>query len=174
MMSAAPMIETARLQLRAPRAADWEAWAPFARSERARFVGGPYDLGEAWRGFAHVVGHWVLRGFGMFVFAPKGSDAAMGMAGPWFPADWPEPEIAWSLWRPEDEGKGYAFEAAQAARAHAFGPLGWRTAVSYVDPANTRSMRLAERLGARRDPAAETPGDATCLVYRHAANGGTA
>jgi RimJ/RimL family protein N-acetyltransferase len=59
-------------------------------------------------------------------------------------------------------------EAAACARDHAFGVLGWKTAVSYIAPANTRSIRLAERLGAVRDPQAPRfPGEAEVLVYRH-------
>ena len=46
----------------------------------------------------------------------------------------------------EAEGKGLAFEAAQATRAHAYADLGWQTAISLIDPANLRSQ--AERFGA--------------------------
>jgi RimJ/RimL family protein N-acetyltransferase len=85
---------------------------------------------------------------------------------------WPEKEIGWSVWAPEAEGKGLAFEAAQAARAWAYGTLGWTTAVSYIDPANARSIALARRLGATRDPEAPlidgyTPENT--LVFRHPA-----
>ncbi len=149
-----PVLETERLILRAPVAEDWARWLPFAMSERARHIGGPHDEGKAWRGFCHIVGMWVARGFGFFVFAPKEGGPALGHAGPW---------------APEAEGKGYASEAAEAARAHAFGALGWDTAVSYVMPENARSIRLAERLGARRDSGARTPWDEPCLVYRHPA-----
>ncbi len=104
----------------------------------------------------------------MFVFSAKiDPDTPLGMAGPWFPEGWPEREIGWTLWAAEAEGKGYAREAAVAARDHAFRDLGWDTAVSYIDPENTRSIALAERLGARRDDAARHPGDEPCLVYRH-------
>ncbi len=42
-----------------------------------------------------------------------------------------------------------------------------RTLVSYIDPRNERSIRLAERLGARLDPRAAQPEDDPCLVFRH-------
>ena len=48
-------------------------------------------------------------------------------------------------------GKGYATEAAQAARAHAYDVLGWETAISLIDPENLGSKAVAERLGARFD-----------------------
>ena len=98
-----------------------------------------------------------------------------GHDGPWFPAGWPEREIGWSVWRADAEGKGFAYEAATAARAHAFTALGWDTAVSYIDPENTRSIALAERMGASRDDKAAHPGgDLPCYVYRHPAPGGAA
>jgi RimJ/RimL family protein N-acetyltransferase len=168
-----PVLHTERLVLRAPRAGDFAAWDAFARSGRARFIGGPFDARDAWRAFANIVGHWVLRGWGEFVFCARGSEAPLGCAGPWFPESWPEREIAWTIWSPEAEGRGYAFEAAQAARAHAFDALGWETAVSYIDPANARSIALAERLGARRDDTAPRL-DPADLVYRHPAPGAVA
>jgi RimJ/RimL family protein N-acetyltransferase len=164
-----PVLHTDRLTLCAPGPQDWQAFHDFLLSDRAEHVRAPdLDRGKAWRAFGHVVGHWVLRGFGLFVFCLRGTDRGIGMAGPWFPEPWPEPEIAWSVWDGTAEGRGFAAEAAGAARDHAFRDLGWTTAVSYIDPANTRSIRLAERLGAVRDDSAATPfpGEPT-LVYRH-------
>ena len=163
-----PVIETERLILRAPGPQDWPAWRAFMASDQARFIrtGTPNDA-DAWRAFGHFIGHWILRGFGMFVFAPKKQDSAIGMAGPWHPEGWPEGEIAWALWSAQDEGMGYAIEAVQAARGYAYDILGWPTAVSYIDPANARSVALAERLDATRDLRAAHPGDTPCAVYRH-------
>ncbi|HVZ17322.1 MAG TPA: GNAT family N-acetyltransferase, partial [Terriglobales bacterium] len=38
-------------------------------------------------------------------------------------------------------------EAATAALDYAFGSLHWPRAISLIDPMNSRSIRLAERLG---------------------------
>lgn len=169
----APTLITDRLILRTPRIDDFDAWHAFAISKRARYIGGPFDgLGTTWRAFAHVAGMWALRGYGSFVFSEKGADIPLGMAGPWYPADWPEQELGWTVWSPEAEGKGYAYEAATAARDYAYKTLGWATAVSYIAPANARSIALAERLGATLDPDAPQPHpDDPCLVYRHPAPG---
>jgi RimJ/RimL family protein N-acetyltransferase len=162
------LIETERLALRHPRAEDWTAWVRFMGSERARYVGGPADGEVAWRAFAVVIGHWTLRGFGSFVFTLKGSDEPLGLAGPWYPHGWPEHEIGWTVWTPAAEGRGYAYEAALAARGHAYRDLGWTTAVSYIDPRNARSIALARRLGAVEDKFARR-NDADNLVFRHPA-----
>lgn len=167
-LAGTPVLTTERLVLRAPGPQDLPDFAAFAVSPRSAFVRAQaLDEGQIWRAFGHIVGHWALRGFGQFVFADRATGAALGMAGPWLPAGWPEPEIAWTVWAPGAEGKGYAFEAAAAARAHAFRDLGWQTAVSYIDAGNARSIALALRLGAVRDEAAAHPGTEPCLVYRH-------
>ncbi|THH35087.1 N-acetyltransferase [Aliishimia ponticola] len=174
-LSNTPALETERLILRAPQADDWPQWRAMTRSERSRFIrAADMTDGLAWRAMGHIIGHWVLRGWGNFVITRKGDNTALGMTGPWFPQGWPEPEIGWSIWSAEVEGTGIAFEAAQAARDFAFGTLGWQTAVSYIVAENTRSIALAERLGARLDPTADHPKpaqkkdtDETVLVYRH-------
>lgn len=168
-LSPTPVLRTARLALRAPVAADWPHWRDFMGSPRSCFVRpDDFDDSKAWRAFGHAIGHWVLRGWGMFVFQLPGEDSPLGMAGPWCPEGWPEREIGWTIWSADAEGKGYAFEAAAAARDHAFGTLGWDGAVSYIHPDNARSIALAERLGAARDDLAATPFPGEpCLVFRH-------
>lgn len=143
-----PVIETPRLRLRGPRLEDYEASAAFMASDRSVYVGGPVGRTLSWRGFCHLTGHWVHRGYSMFILADRETDAALGMAGPWYPEGWPEPEIGWSLWSPEAEGKGLAFEAATAARRFAYETLGWTTAISLIVEGNDRSAALATRMGA--------------------------
>ena len=174
-LSAVPVLETERLILRAPQASDWPGFHDMQQSDRARFLRtGDYDLSNTWRSFGHMIGHWVLQGFGMFVWQAKTDPTPLGMTGPWFPATWPEREIGWAVWNPAAEGKGLAFEAATAVRRFAYDVLGWTTAVSYIMPENTRSRALAERLGAVVDPQAQSLGTPPCLVYRHPAPNGTA
>ncbi len=166
-----PVLSTERLTLRAPDAGDWPEWYAMMQSDRSSHIrDSEMTEAKAWRAFGHVIGHWVLRGWGNFVFTLQDCDTALGMAGPWYPAGWAEKEIGWSVWSAEAEGKGYAFEAAQAARAYAFDTLGWDTAVSYIAPDNARSIALAKRLGARPDRDAavpDMPGAESTLVFRH-------
>ncbi len=160
-----PVIETARLVLRAPELRDFDGFAAFLGSRRARHVGGPADRGLAWRAFCHLVGHWPLRGYGPFVFERGG--AAIGQGGAWRPEGWPAVELGYCLWDARHEGLGLAFEAMRAAREHAWA-MGLTGLVSYIEPSNAASIRLAERLGAERDDEARRP-DAGDLVYRHPA-----
>lgn len=165
-----PVLETERLILRAPQASDFPVLAPFVMSDRAKYIGGgaDKDIGHAWRILAILSGHWHLRGFGIFVLEDKSSGLPIGSAGPWYPEGWPEKELSWTVWTPEAEGKGYAYEAMLELRRHAWNDLGWSTAVSYIDPENTRSIALAKRLGCVLDPAAAGPKpDEPVHVYRH-------
>jgi len=89
------------------------------------------------------------------------------MTGGWYPAGWPEREIAWIIW-PDEAGHGYALEATHAVRRYFYDDLGWEGAVSYIDPKNLDSIRLAERLGCVKDKEAATI-DGNDAVYRHPA-----
>ncbi|MCB6179902.1 GNAT family N-acetyltransferase [Rhodobacter sp. Har01] len=162
-----PEIETERLRLRAPMPSDYEVFAEFMLSDRSRFVGGPVGRSLSWRGFCHMTGHWVHRGYSMFVVADKATDAALGMAGPWYPEGWPEPEIGWSIWDARAEGKGFAYEAARAARRFAYQVLGWSTAISLIVEGNDRSEALARRLGCRRDGDFEHDLFGSSRIFRH-------
>ncbi len=149
-----PVLETARLILRAPVLRDFDAYAAFYGSPRCSFVGGQMPRDKAWRFFGHQVGHWALRGFGSFAMEPKTGGPAVGLILAWQPEGHPEREIGWVIFTDQAEGCGYAREAAAAVLAHVFGTLGWETAVSYIDPGNARSIALAERLGAVPDAGA--------------------
>ena len=163
-----PVLETERLTLRGPRGSDWELWANLATSERAKFIGGPYTRDMAMRAWASAIGHWAIRGFGMFTVDLK-DGTPIGHVGHWQPESWPEREIGWTIWSEEHEGRGLAYEAASAVRDHTFDTLGWDTAVSYIDEGNLRSAALAERLGAWLDADAPRPDKdkPPAMVYRH-------
>jgi len=167
-----PVLETERLILRAPRASDFEVFAPFVMSHRARFIGGgaDKDIGHAWRVLAVLAGHWHLRGFGTFVAEDRETGQPLGSMGPWYPGNWPEEELGWTVWTEAAEGRGYAFEVVTALRRHAYADLGWTTAVSYIDPENARSQALARRLGCHLDSGAPCPDfDTPTEVWRHPA-----
>ncbi len=160
-----PTIETQRLILRGPAPEDYPDFQATFTSYRARFMGGPLNAYESWMLYAAEIGHWQIRGFGMWMIHDKVTDETYGMAGGWQPAKWPEAEIAWVIW-PDAAGHGYALEATHAARNYLYTKGGWPGAVSYIDPKNLASIRLAERLGAEKDREAPTI-DGNDAVYRH-------
>lgn len=164
-MSGIPTLETARLRLRPIRASDWDLVRDFLASERSVHMGGPFGVAESWGLFCADHAQWGLFGCGGLMIERAADGLCLGevgiSSGPLFP-EW---ELGWMLW-PEHEGQGLAFEAAARLRDWARETRRLPTLVSYVDPANLRSARLAERLGAVPDPEAERT-DPADLVYRH-------
>lgn len=161
-----PSLQTERLILRAPAPRDYDAFCAFRRSPRSAGIGGPFPQDGAFTGFAALIGHWHLRGFGRWIVAGRDSDEPLGIVGPFFPDDWPEPEIAWSLFDGA-EGRGIAQEAAIAARAFAYKVLGWTTAMSAIMAGNQRSVALAKRLGCTPEGSFEHPAFGTLEIWRH-------
>lgn len=166
--ASAPVIDTPRLRLRGHGLADLDALCSLFETDRSRFMGGPLPRRDAWRWMASEVAMWPLMGHGAWGIETR-DGTFIGQVGIAQPPHFPEPELGWTL-LDGFEGQGYAFEAATAALFWA-----WRepfhTLVSYIDPANARSIALARRLGAVHDPDAalpegESPDDT--LVYRHA------
>ena len=151
------------------RESDLAAYAAFlGDEENARFIGGACNAEDAWRRMATQMGHWQLRGYGPWVVEEKATGTWVGYSGLWNPHGWPEPEVMWGL-APAARGRGYATEAAQAARTHAYEQLGWTTTISLIAAANRPSQKVAERLGAKREKSIELRG-AVADVWRHPAN----
>ncbi|MHA6346821.1 GNAT family N-acetyltransferase [Roseivivax sp. CAU 1761] len=165
MTVAVPGIRTDRLCLREARSSDLDAFARFYSEERSRFVGGPLDRAETWTWLLRVAGHWQLRGYGLWVVARAVTGEPIGHAGIVHHFDWPEPELAFSIFAGW-EGKGYAREAAIAARRAAAERYGIRRPASFIAPDNFRSLRLAERLGASFETET-TLRHRPVLVFRH-------
>ncbi|WP_417525273.1 GNAT family N-acetyltransferase [Marinovum sp.] len=159
-------LETERLVLRPPEARDVPALTEFYVSERSRYAGGNVPRAKAWSNAAAMLGHWQIRGYGLWAVTLRGDDTAIGLVGPYYPDGRPETEIGWELFDGA-EGHGYALEAARAAVKDCRERLGWTEIVHYIAPENTRSIALAERLGAYLDVDAPQPKpDFPCLVYR--------
>jgi RimJ/RimL family protein N-acetyltransferase len=160
-----PVIETARLRLRAPRIEDFEAYADIACGDRAAGIGGPMTRADAWADFMQVTGTWLLRGHGGWTVEDRETAEVLGFVLIGFEPGDQEPELGFML-TAGAEGRGIAAEAARAARDHGFGPLGLRSMVSYVFRDNARSIALVRRIGGELD----IPDDwdaLDTLVFRH-------
>ncbi|WP_424944228.1 GNAT family N-acetyltransferase [Aliiroseovarius crassostreae] len=170
--AALPRITTDRLTLRAPRLADWPVLAPIWTTERATHIGGPFSEDDAWLDFTHICAQWALRGFGGLTITLTETNEVLGMVLLGRELKDPEPELGWLLIE-SAEGLGYASEAALALRCEGVRLFGAGGFVSYIEESNTRSISLADRIGAVADKARH-PIAPEVLVYRHGKKGGAA
>jgi len=141
-------LETARLNLRMFRENDWQSLCEmFSDKECVKYtVKEPLPDWLTWRWLASYIGHWQLRGYGPYAVVEKESGQMIGPIGIWFPGDWPEPELNWSIAR-KFWGKGYVTEAATAVKELAINELKWNRIISLILPENERSIAVAKRLG---------------------------
>lgn len=150
------MIETDRLILRPHRLEDLDAsYALFSDPQVVVFIGGqPMRREDVWNRLLRYHGHWRLLGYGIFAIFDRVSGACLGETGL---ADFhrdlgsdfdPFPEAAWAV-STAAQGRGYAYEAAAAAHRWLDAHHPARRTVCIINPANTRSVRLAEALGYR-------------------------
>lgn len=99
---------------------------------------------------AHGFGFWAVEAPSVAPFIGLVGLHRVGFAAPFTPAI----EAGWRLARAH-WGQGYAAEAARAALAHGFGPLGLAEVVAFTVPGNLASRRVMERIGMRHDPAGD-------------------
>ncbi|MEO7364759.1 MAG: GNAT family N-acetyltransferase [Sphingomicrobium sp.] len=173
LLPGAPLIETERMTLRHFRRDDIRAFAKtMADPNVVRHIGGePNDHEDAWRKLLTGAGFWSLMGIGMWAVERRSDQRLIGHLG-FFdfqrdmrPSLAGEPEMGW-VFNPVAHGKGYATEACEAA-------LDWfdRTQPAASIPAiiaceNAPSMRLAERLGFKRQADATYRGEPIALFRR--------
>lgn len=150
-------IETKRLLFRRPIGADLADYTQYCLSDRTRYVGGPYNEVQAFEKLASMIGHWDLRGFGRFVFLDRETERPLGHFGALQLCSTEPPEITWTIWNQDDEGKGFATEAGIAFQNYALQTLGLSTFVAHVHRDNSASRSLAARLGGELDNEAVPP-----------------
>ena len=161
-----PTLETERLILRMFRQDDLGAYAAISADvEVMRYLGDgkPLARPDTWRQIAMILGHWQLRGYGLFALEEKATGALVGRAGFFEPEGWPGFELGWML-RRASWGRGYATEAARRLLGHDFTDMKRERVISLIRAANAPSIRVAERLGERLDGRAEIFGQ-EALVY---------
>lgn len=165
--SEAPVLETERLRLRPYLLDDFEAFATYFASGRARYTDGPVGRAVAWDRFASGAGNWGLRGYGAWSVERLADARLVGLVSLNPPLLLPATEMGWILYSASDEGQGYAVEAAARARDFAFGLPGVSELLSGIRKDNRSSIALAGRLGAVVDPALRVEGEPETLVFRH-------
>jgi RimJ/RimL family protein N-acetyltransferase len=154
-------LETDRLVLRRPLPEDAEALAPmYADPEVMRYLGNGRTLTreETERSVRRMIDGWEADGFGLFTTVRKEDETIIGRVGiiVWDPTTWElvradsegpkELEVGYTIGKPF-WGRGYATEAAGAARDFALERLGARRLIALIIHGNDASENVARKLG---------------------------
>jgi RimJ/RimL family protein N-acetyltransferase len=150
----APVIDTARLTLRAHRLDDFEAsFAMWSDPVVTRFIGGkPSTEQQTWSRLLGYAGHWAFMGFGYWALEEKSTGNFAGELGfanfrrDIAPSMRDVPELGWTL-ATRFHGKGYATEAVRAAVAWADVRFGSTRTVCLINTENAASIRVAQKCG---------------------------
>ena len=154
------VLETERLILDTWQVSDRIAFQPIATDvEVMRYItGGIPWTDQQVRSFVdRQVKLYEERGFCRWKLLAKPAGEMIGLCGPGFWRDDPDPEIGWWLAR-RYWGRGLATEAARAALRDALERARLERIVSIARPENTASIRIMEKLGLERDSEFESDG----------------
>jgi RimJ/RimL family protein N-acetyltransferase len=171
--SPAPVIETERLRLRGHREDDFANCVAMWSEEAAiRFtVGRQLTEEEIWVRMLRHVGHWTLMGYGYWVVEEKATGMFVGEAGiaefhrGIDPPITGIPEAGW-VFSSSAHGKGYGFEAANAFLAWGETHFGSPRSVCIIAPENSQSLKLAAKLGYRKEAATIFRGNPALILGR--------
>jgi RimJ/RimL family protein N-acetyltransferase len=155
-----PKIVTKRLILRGFEEDDLDAYAEMCGdSEVMCYIGTGQILSrsESWRNMAMMLGHWQLRGYGMWAVEERQSGEMIGRVGCWQPEGWIGLEVGWTI-RRGFWGQGFATEAGKRTVAYAFEELQQTHVISLIRPENIASQRVAEKLGEKLQGTTELMG----------------
>lgn len=156
-MASGPRIETSRLILRRWRKSDLEPFVALnSDPEVMEHYSSTLDERQTAEWMGRIEASFDERGYGLWALQHGASKEFLGYAGLWVPSFeahfTPTVEVSWRLSR-SSWGNGYATEAARAAMRYGFEQADLTEIVSFTAPANTRSIRVMERLGLAHDPA---------------------
>lgn len=155
-----PELVSERLLLRGWMPADADALRRiYADPETMRYIGDGATMPpeRAWHAVAFLLGHWALRGYGMWAVTDRSTGEVLGRVGLHNPEGWPGVELGWLLER-DRWGRGLATEAARLAAAWAWETLDIDRVIHLIQPDNQASVRVAQKLGATRDDRMEFAG----------------
>jgi len=149
-----PVLETARLRLRAHRLDDFEAsFAMWSDPLVTRYIGGkPSTEQQTWSRMTSYAGHWALMGFGYWALEDTSTGTFAGELGfanfrrEIAPSMRDVPELGWSL-ASRFHGRGLATEAVRAAVAWGDARFGLARTVCLIDVENLASLRVALKSG---------------------------
>jgi RimJ/RimL family protein N-acetyltransferase len=144
------VIETARLSIRLPTAADAETYLRiYADPDVTRWLGGTpaASLAEQLERFEHRRTMQRELGFTMWAVEEKETGEVIGSAG-LFPVEGTGPDVEVGYHFAKDRwGRGYATEAARACIEYGFEEAGLDRIVGLVAPENMASERVLQKCG---------------------------
>jgi RimJ/RimL family protein N-acetyltransferase len=174
-------LETERLILRMPCLDDAEGLLDFVGDEAVmRPIGSePGGIEAAVEHVERWIARWDANGMGPFLVVHREAGDIIGRVGPlvWNAATWEtasladagenaEIELGWAIgsayW-----GRGYAPEAARAVRTWVYEARSVERLVSLIDPVNTKSARVAEKLGAEPSETVELFDGSPATIWVH-------
>jgi len=144
-----PILETERLILRPFKSQDLDPFAKIvADSEVIRFAtytGNTMTRSQAWNWLCMMMGHWHLRGYGIWAVEERRTGELLGRIGLQFLEWFDDVELVWMLkqnaWR-----RGFSTEGAKAAIEFGFSNLDIPRLAAVIHIGNEPSVKLAERL----------------------------
>jgi RimJ/RimL family protein N-acetyltransferase len=174
-------LETERLVLRMPRLDDAEGLLELVGDEAVmRAIGSePGGIDVAVEHLERWLERWDVNDMGPFLLVHRQEGTVIGRVGPlvWSSATWEtaaladagddaEVELGWAVgsahW-----GRGYAPEAARAVRDWVYAERGVERLISLIDPANAKSARVAEKLGAEPGETVELFDGSLAAIWVH-------
>ena len=147
-----PTLKTKRLILRPFNHTDLDPFTEIVSDPEviryATYTGSPVTRAQAWNWLCLMLGHWFLRGFGIWAVEDKTTGDLLGRIGlqhlEWFDGI----ELVWMLkqsaWR-----QGFGTEGANAAIEFGFLMKDIPKLLAVIHIGNIPSEKLAERLGMR-------------------------
>ncbi len=145
-----PSLNTERLLLRAFEEDDLDPFAAMVSNlevmQLATYDGNTMTRTRAWNWLCLMLGHWYMRGFGIWGIEEKSSGELIGRIGLQLQESFDDVELVWMLAK-SAWGKGFATEGARAAIDYGLNTLALPRIAAVIRMENKPSIRLAERLG---------------------------
>jgi RimJ/RimL family protein N-acetyltransferase len=149
------IIKTQRLILRTWTEKDIDPMAAIDQDPKVcEYLPGIGNRAATEAGIQYIIKHYEEHGFSLYAVELETTHEFVGFLGlmiPSFEAHFtPAVEVGWRL-ASSHWGQGYATEGAKAVLDYGFKNLGLKEIVSFTVPANTRSTRVMEKIGMKRD-----------------------
>ena len=154
------VLETERLLLRRFTFADVDELASlYADAETMRFWGGPRPRTQVWGEVERFLEEYERTGLSFWAVIHRAEGRLIGQCGIQSQEvngrqEW---EVGYMIARPY-WGRGLGAEAACAVKEYVFSRHGFQRLISIIDPANSASIRVAEKNGMHREQDTDSDG----------------